>query len=159
MLEVYRDERTALPQEHGLKAKLRSWTGRVRRWHADAFQLMLKIEASLALSEVKNDELRATLSPFAAELTSFAFYLDYTGEDKLPFPWAVGALNVERDKGAFMRFYDFLKTPPAQVLVPLLPAASGPSDLFFSVVPYRLETNLLVFLLIEYDLGFHNRIG
>jgi len=161
MLEVYRDERTAPPQERalGLKAKLRSWTGRVWRWRPDAFQLMLKLEASLTLSEVKSDELRTALSPFAAELTSFALYLDYTDEGKLPFPWAVGALNVERDKGAFMRFYDFLKTPPAQVLVPLLPSAGAQSDLFFSVVPYRLETNLLVFLLTEYDLGFHNRIG
>jgi hypothetical protein len=161
MLEVYRDERTAPPQERalGLKAKLRSWTGRVWRWHPDAFQLMLKLEASLAVAEVKDEELRAALSSFAAELTSFALYLDYTDEGKLPFPWAVGVFNVERDKGAFMRFYDFLKTPPAQVLVPLLPAAGAQSDLFFSVVPYRLETNLLVFLLTEYDLGFHNRIG
>ena len=160
MLEVYRDERTAPPRERvlGLKAKLRSWTGRVWRWHPDAFQLMLKLDASLAVSEVKNDELRAVLSSFAAELTSFALYLDYSDEGKLPFAWAVGAFNIERDKGAFMRFYDSLKTPPAQVLVPLLSAAGAQSDLFLSVVPYRLETNLLVFLITEYDLGFHNRI-
>jgi hypothetical protein len=160
MLEVYRDERTAPPQERALwlKAKLRSWTGRVWRWHPEAFQFMLKLEASLAVSEVKSDALRAALSPSAAELTSFALYLDYA-EGKLPFPWAVGAFNVERDKGALMRFYDFMKTPLAQVLVLLLPAASGQSDLFFSVVPYRLKTKLLVFLLTEYDLGFHNRIG
>jgi hypothetical protein len=120
---------------------------------------MLKLDASVAVSEVKDDELRSALTPFAAELTSIALYLDYTDEGKLPFPWAVGAFNVERGNGAFMRFYDFLKTPPAQVLVPLLPAAGAQSDLILSIVPYRLETNLLVFLITEYDLGFHNRIG
>ncbi|HET9574601.1 MAG TPA: hypothetical protein VFP29_12850 [Methyloceanibacter sp.] len=161
MLEVYRDERTAPPQERALalKPKLRSWTGRVWRWHPDAFQLMLKLDASVAVPDVEHDGLRAALTPFAAELMSFALYLDYTDEGKLPFPWAVGAFNVERGKGAFMRFYDFLKTPPAQVLVPLLPAAGAQSDLILSIVPYRLETNLLVFLITEYDLGFHNRIG
>jgi hypothetical protein len=40
-----------------------------------------------------------------------------------------------------------------------LPAAGAQSDLILSIVPYRLETNLLVFLITEYDLGFHNRIG
>jgi hypothetical protein len=141
MLEVYREERTAPPQERalGLNAKLRSWTGRVWRWHPQAFQLMLKLEASLAVSEVKSDALRAALSPFAAELTGFALYLDYAEEGKLPFPWAVGAFNVERDKGAFMRFYHFLKTPPAQVLVLLLPAASGQSDLFLAWCPIALK--------------------
>ena len=123
------------------------------------FQLMLKLDANVAISEIGNSDLRAALAPFAAELTSFALYLDYTDEGKLPFSWAVGAFNVERGKGAFMRFYDFLKAPPAQVLVPLLPAAGAQSDLILSVVPYRLETNLLVFLITEYDLGFHNRIG
>jgi hypothetical protein len=120
---------------------------------------MLKLDASVSVSEVKNSELRAALSPFAAELASFALYLVYTDEGKLPFTWAVGAFNVERGKGAFMRFYDFLKTPPAQVLVPLLPVAGAQSDLILGVVPYRLETNLLVFLIAEYDIGFHNRIG
>ena len=79
--------RAAARAHVGLKAKLRSWTGRVWRWHPDAFQLMLKLDASLAVSEVKNDELRAVLSrPFAAELTSFALYLDYSDEGKLPSP-------------------------------------------------------------------------
>jgi hypothetical protein len=161
MLEVYRDEQTAPPQERALalKPKLRSWTGRVWRWSPGDFQLMLKLDANVAISEIGNSDLRAALAPFAAELTSFALYLDYTDEGKLPVSWAVGAFNVERGKGAFMRFYDFLKTPPAQVLVPLLPAAGAQSDLILSVVPYRLETNLLVFLITEYDLGFHNRIG
>ncbi len=54
---------------------------------------------------------------------------------------------------------DFLDTVPAHALLPLLPAAGRQSDLILSVVPYRLETNLLVFLITEYDLGFHNRIG
>lgn len=161
MLEFYRDERNAPPQERALalKPKLRSWTGRVWRWHPEAFQLMLKLDASLSVSEVKNSEFRAALSPFAAELASFALCLDYTDEGTLPFTWAVGAFNVERGKGAFMRFYDFLKTPPAQVLVPLLPDAGAQSDLILGVVPYRLETNLLVLLIAEYDIGFHNRIG
>jgi len=161
MLEVYRDERTAPPQERALalKPKLRSWTGRVWRWHPDAFQLMLKLDASVAVPDVAHDGLRAALSPFAAELMSFALYLDYTDEGKLPVTWAVGAFHVERGKGAFMRFYDFLDTVPAHVLVPLLPAAGSQSDLILSVIPYRLELDLLVFAITDYDLGFHNRIG
>ena len=109
MLEVYRDERNAPDASRvlALKPKLRSWTGRIWRWHPNGFQLMLKLDASVAVSEVKNDELRATLTPCAAELTSFALYLDYTDEGKLPFPWAVGAFYVDREKGAYMRFYDF----------------------------------------------------
>jgi hypothetical protein len=161
MLEVYRDERTAPPQERtiALKPKLRSWTGRVWRWDPQGFQLMLKLDASIAVLEVENDELRAMLTPFASELTSFALYLDYTDEGKLPFSWAVGAFYVDREKHAFMRFYDFLKTPPAQVLVPLLPAAGAQSDLVLSVIPYSLETNRLSFAITDYDIGFHNRIG
>ena len=57
--------------------------------------------------------------------------------------WAVGAFYVEQGKNAFMRFYDFLESVPAQVLVPLLPAAGAQSDLILSVIPYSLETNLL----------------
>jgi hypothetical protein len=161
MLEVYRDERNAPPQGHtpALKPKLRSWTGRIWRATPQSFQLMLKLDASLAVSEIDNADLREALSPFAAELSSFALYLDYTDEGKLPFSWAVGAFNVERGKGAFMRFYDFLDTMPAHVLVPLLPAAGAQSDLILSVIPYRLERNLLVFVITNYDLGFHNRIG
>jgi hypothetical protein len=161
MLKVYRDERTAPPQERTLvlKPKPRSWTGRVWRWNPNGFQLMLKLDASIAASEVDNDELRAMLTPFAAELMSFALYLDYTDEGKLPFSWAVGAFYVESGKHTFMRFYDFLKTPPAQVLVPLLPAAGAQSDLVLSVIPYSLETNRLSFAITDYDIGFHNRIG
>jgi hypothetical protein len=96
---------------------------------------MLKLDASLSVSDIENNELHAAVSPFTAELASFALYIDYTDQGKLPFPWAVGAF--ERSKGAFMRFYDFLQTPPAQVLVPLLPAAGAQSDLILGVVPYR----------------------
>jgi hypothetical protein len=101
MLEVYRDAQTAPPQERALalKPKLRSWTGRVWRWSPGAFQLMLKLDASVSISEIGNSDLRAALAPFAAELTSFALYLDYADEGKLPFSWAVGAFNVERGKG------------------------------------------------------------
>ena len=51
MLEVYGDERTAPPAERtiALKPKLRSWTGRVWRWHPNGFQLMLKLDASVAV--------------------------------------------------------------------------------------------------------------
>ena len=73
--------------------------------------------------------------------------------------WAVGAFYVERGKNAFMRFYDFLESVPAHVLVPLLPAAGAQSDLILSVIPYSLETNRLIFAIADYDLGFHNRIG
>ena len=38
-----------------------------------------------------------------------------------------------------MRFYDFLDTVPAQVLVPLLPAAGAQSDLILTVIPYALK--------------------
>jgi len=150
MLDVYRDERNAPPQERtlALKPKLRSWTG-----------LMLKLDASLAVSEIEDADLRAALSPHIAELSSFALYLDYTDENHLPLPWAVGAFHVERGKHAFMRFYDFLETVPAHVLVTLLPAAGAQSDLILSVIPYSLETNRLIFAIADYDLGFHNRIG
>jgi hypothetical protein len=161
MFEVYRDERTAPPQQRtlALKPRLRSWTGRIWRATPSSFQLMLKLDASLAVSEIDDVDLRAALSPHIAELSSFALYLDYTHENHLPLSWAVGAFYVEGGKHAFMRFYDFLDTVPAHVLVPLLPAAGAQSDLILSVVPYILETNRLIFAIADYDLGFHNRIG
>jgi hypothetical protein len=162
MLEVYRDERNAPPQERtpALKPKFKSWTGRVWRWAPapEAFQLLLKLDASLSTSEVEDADLRAALKPFAAELSSFPLYLDHTREGQLPLSWAVGSLDIERGKHAFMRFYNFLDTVPAQVLVPLLPAAGAQSDLILTVVPYRLETNRLIFAVSGYDLGFHNRL-
>jgi hypothetical protein len=163
MLEVYRDERKAPPQERAqaLKPKFRSWTGRVWRWAPDAaaFQLLLKLDATLSTSDIEDDDLRAALKPFTTELSSFPLYLDHTKEGQLPLSWAVGSLDVERGKHAFMRFYDFLDTVPARVLVPLLPAAGAQSDLILTVIPYRLETNRLTFAITGYDLGFHNRIG
>jgi len=160
MLETYRASE-APPQSRtpALKPRLRSWTGRVWRATPQSFQLMLKLDASLAISEIEDTDLRATLAPFAADLTSFPLYLDYTDESHLPLSWAVGAFHVERGKSAFMRFYDFLETVPAHVLVTLLPAAGAQSDLILSVIPYSLETNRLVFAIADYDLGFHNRIG
>lgn len=160
MLETYRASE-APPQSRtpALKPRLRSWTGRVWRATPQSFQLMLKLDASLAISEIEDTDLRATLAPFAADLTSFPLYLDYTDENHLPLSWAVGAFHVERGKSAFMRFYDFLETVPAHVLVTLLPAAGAQSDLILSVIPYSLETNRLVFAIADYDLGFHNRIG
>jgi hypothetical protein len=161
VLEVYRDERNPPPQDRtpALKPKLRSWTGRIWRATPSSFQLMLKLDASLAVSEIEDGDLRKALAPHVAELSSFALYLDYTDENHLPLTWAVGAFHVERGKHAFMRFYDFLGTVPAQVLVPLLPAAGAQSDLILSVIPYVLETNRLIFAIADYDLGFHNRIG
>ena len=120
---------------------------------------MLKLDASLGVSEIEDGDLRATLTPFAADLTSFPLYLDYTDENHLPLSWAVGAFHIERGKHAFMRFYDFLESVPSHVLVPLLPAAGAQSDLVLSVIPYSLETNRLIFAITDYDLGFHNRIG
>jgi hypothetical protein len=160
MLETYR-EQDAPPQSRtpALKPRLRSWTGRVWRSTPTSFQLMLKLDASLAISEIEDSDLRAVLSPFTAELSSFALYLDYTDENHLPVSWAVGAFYVERGKNTFMRFYDFLETIPAHVLVTLLPAAGAQSDLILSVIPYSLETNRLIFAIADYDLGFHNRIG
>ncbi len=160
MLETYRhDDPPPQQRTHALKPKLRSWTGRIWRATPTTFQLMLKLDASLAMSDIEDTDLRAALTPHAAELSSFALYLDYTDENHLPLPWAVGAFHVERDKHAFMRFYDFLDTVPAQVLIPLLPAAGAQSDLILSVIPYVLETNRLIFAITDYDLGFHNRIG
>ena len=160
MLETYR-EQDAPPQSRtpALKPRLRSWTGRVWRSTPTSFQLMLKLDASLAISEIEDRDLRAVLSPFTAELSSFALYLDYTDENHLPLSWAVGAFYVDREKHAFMRFYDFLESVPAHALVPLLPAAGAQSDLILSVIPYVLETNRLIFAITDYDLGFHNRIG
>jgi hypothetical protein len=68
-------------------------------------------------------------------------------------------LDVQHGKTAFARFYDSLETPPAHVLVPLLPQAGAQSDLVLIVVPHGLETNRLIFAVADYDLGFHNRIG
>ena len=160
MLETYRESEPP-PQARtpALKPRLRSWTGRVWRSTPTSFQLMLKLDASLAMSEIEDTDLRAALSPFAADLMSFPLYLDYTDENHLPVSWAVGAFYVERGKSAFMRFYDFLETVPAHVLVTLLPAAGAQSDLILSVIPYSLETNRLIFAIADYDLGFHNRIG
>ena len=156
MFEVYRNERNAPPQQRtlALKPKLRSWTGRIWRATPSSFQLMLKLDASLVVFEIEDADLRAALSPHIAELSSFALYLDYTDENHLPLPWAVGAFYVEGGKHAFMRY-----TVPAHVLVPLLPAAGAQSDLILSVIPYVLETNRLIFAITDYDLGFHNRIG
>jgi len=102
MRETYRDNDTP-PQKrtHALKPKLRSWNGRVWLATSTSFQLMLKLDASLAISEIEDSDLRA-LSPFAAELASFALYLDYTDENHLPLPWAVGAFHMDRAKHAFM---------------------------------------------------------
>lgn len=160
MLETYRESEPP-PQARtpALKPRLRSWTGRVWRSTPTSFQLMLKLDASLAISEIEDTDLRTALSPFAADLMSFPLYLDYTDENHLPVSWAVGAFYVERGKNAFMRFYDFLETVPAHVLVTLLPAAGAQSDLILSVIPYSLETNRLIFAIAGYDLGFHNRIG
>jgi hypothetical protein len=153
MLEVYRAAEPP-PQSRtpALKPRLRSWTGRVWRATPQSFQLMLKLDASVTISEIDDGDLRAALSPFAAELTSFP-------QNHLPLSWAVGAFDIERGKHAFMRFYDFLDTVPAQVLVPLLPAAGAHSDLILSVIPYSLEKNWLLFAVTDYDLGLHNRIG
>jgi hypothetical protein len=160
MLEVYRAAEPP-PQSRtpALKPRLRSWTGRVWRATPQSFQLMLKLDASVTISEIDDGDLRAALSPFAAELTSFPLYLDYTDQNHLPLSWAVGAFDIERAKHAFMRFYDFLDTVPAHVLVPLLPAAGAQSDLILSVIPYSLEKNRLLFAVTDYDLGLHNRIG
>lgn len=160
MLETYRDtEPPPQARTTALKPRLKSWTGRVWRSSPQSFQLMLKLDASLATSEIEDAGLRAALSPFAADLMSFPLYLDYTDENHLPVSWAVGAFYVERGKNAFMRFYDFLESVPAHVLVTLLPAAGAQSDLILSVIPYVVETNRLIFAIADYDLGFHNRIG
>jgi hypothetical protein len=120
---------------------------------------MLKLDASVTMSEIEDQDLRSTLAPFAAELTSFPLCLDYTHENHLPLPWAGGVLDVQHGKTAFARFPGSLETPPAHVLAPLLPQASAQSDLVLSVVPHSLETNRLIFAIADYDLGFHNRIG
>jgi hypothetical protein len=160
MLETYRGaEPPPQTRTPALEPKLRSWTRRVWRSSPDTFQLMLKLDASVTMSEIEDQDLRSTLAPFAAELTSFPLYLDYTHENHLPLPWAVGVLDVQHGKTAFARFYDSLETPPAYVLVPLLPQAGAQSDLVLSVVPHGLETNRLIFAITDYDLGFHNRIG
>ena len=142
-----------------LKPRLKSWTGRVWRSDPQSFMLMLKVEASVSLSEVEDDDLRAALSPFTAELSSFALYLDYTDENHLPISWAVGSFNVEHGKHTFMRLYNFLETVPAHLLVTLLPQAGAQSDLIVSLFPSAVEKGRLIFAIADYDLGFHNRIG
>jgi hypothetical protein len=159
VLKVYREEAQPDTRAPALKPKLRSWTGRVWRWHPQGYQLMLKLDASLSPSDIEDGELRNALSPFSAELASFRLYLDHGAENRLPLPWAVGMFNVERDSKTFARFYDFLDTPAAHALLNLLPQAGASSDLVFGVVPYSLETNRLIFAIPDYDLGFHNRIG
>jgi hypothetical protein len=160
MLETYRAKEPP-PQARTflLKPKLRSWTGRVWRSDPQNFQLMLKFDASLSLSEIEDTELRACLAPFAAQLSSFALYLDYGAPNRLPAPWPVGILSADLNKDAFVRFYDFLETARAHVLVPLVAGAGAQSDLMFSVIPFNLEADRVVFAITDYDLGFHNRIG
>jgi hypothetical protein len=159
MLKIHRGDAPPDARAPALKPKLRSWTGRVWRWDPQGYQLMLKLDASISLADIEDNELRAALSPFASELSSFELYLDHGAENRLPLPWAVGAFNVERGNKTFARFYDFLETPPANVLLNLLPLAGASSDLIFGVVPYSVETNRLLFAIRDYDLGFHNRIG
>jgi hypothetical protein len=158
MLETYRD--SATPEAHvGAEAEAAIMDRPVWRSTPTSFQLMLKLDASIAVSDIDDADLQAALTPHIAELSSFALYLDYTDENHLPLSWAVGAFYIDREKHAFMRFYDFLESVPAHVLVPLLPAAGAQSDLILSVIPYVLETNRLIFAITDYDLGFHNRIG
>jgi hypothetical protein len=156
MLEPYLGE-GAPPQAQtpALKPNLRSWTGRV--WRATPQRFQLKLDASLATSDIENTDLGAALTPLAAP--SFPIYLDYACEGQLLFLSAAGVFNIERSKRAFMRFYDFLDTIPAHTLIPLLPAAGAQSDLILRVIPYRLDRDVLVFVITDYDLGFHNRIG
>lgn len=159
MLKVYRDDAPPSTRAPALKPKLRSWTGRVWRWHPQAYQLMLKLDATLSLPDIEDAGLRKALVPFSAELASFRLYLDHGAENRLSLPWAVGMFNVERENKTFVRFYDFLDTPAAHTLISLLPQAGASSDLIFGVVPYSLEKNRLIFAIPDYDLGFHNRIG
>ena len=107
MLEVYQDEAPPKPRAPALKPKLRSWTGRVWRWHRQGYQLMLKIDVSLSISEIEDNEPRKALAPFSAELSSFRLYLDHGAENRLALPWAVGSFNVECDNKTFVRFYEF----------------------------------------------------
>jgi hypothetical protein len=159
MLKVYKEDTPPQTRAPALKPKLRSWTGRIWRWHPQGYQLMLKLDASLSLADIEDAQLRKALAPFSAELSSFKLYLDHGAENRLPLSWAVGMFNVERDNKTFVRFYDFLDTPAAHTLLNLLPQAGASSDLIFGVVPYSLETNRLIFAIPDYDLGFHNRIG
>ncbi len=159
MLKAYSGDAPPDAKAPALKPKLRSWTGRVWRWHPQGYQLMLKLDASISVAEIEDAPLRKALSPFAAEIASFRLYLDHGDENRLPLPWAVGAFNVERGNKTYARFYDFLDTPSGNVLLNLLPQAGASSDLIFGVVPYRVEKDRLVFAIPDYDLGFHNRIG
>ena len=74
MLKVHRGDAPPDARAPALKPKLRSWTGRVWRWHPQGYQLMLKLDASLSLPDIEDGELREALSPFASELSSFALY-------------------------------------------------------------------------------------
>lgn len=140
MLKVYR-ENDPPPQERmpARKPKLRSWTGRLWRWHPQGYQLMLKLDASVNPAEIEDGDLRAALAPFSSELSSFRLYLDHGAENRLPLSWAVGSFNVERDNKTFARFYEFLETPAAHVLLNLLPHAGASSDLVFGSPPTALK--------------------
>ncbi len=160
MLDAYQDADQP-PSRRGfaLKPKLKSWTGRVWRWHPQGYQLMLKLDANVSIPEIEDRELRKALAPFSAELSSFRLYLDHGAENRLPLSWAVGAFNVERDNKTYARLYDFLDTPASHALLPLLPQAGASSDLVLGVSPYNVERSRIVFAIVDYDLGFHNRIG
>ena len=161
MLEAYRDS-DAPPQARApaLKPKLRSWTGRVWRWaRRTSFQLMLKLDASLAISEIEDAELRAALSPFAGELASFPLYLDHSEENQLPLSWAVGALQYRERQASLHALLRFPGDAARACAGDVAAAAGAQSDLILSVIPYSVETNRLIFAIADYDLGFHNRIG
>ena len=116
------------------------WTWRYVTWAVwratpHGFQLMLKLDASLAVSEIEDADVRAVLAPFAADLSGFPSFLDYTDDGQLPLSWAIGAFNVECGRHAFMRFYGFLDAVPAHALIPLLRGAGAQSDLILECDP------------------------
>ncbi len=103
---------------------------------------MLKLDASLAVSEIEDDGFARGAVALRRRAHRASRSISTIPTRTICRSWAVGAFYVERGKHAFMRFYDFLETVPAHVLVPLLPAAGAQSDLILSVIPYSLETNL-----------------
>ena len=160
MLKAYR-EANAPPDARApaLKPKLRSWTGRVWRWHPQGYQLMLKIDASVVRLGHRGRRIAQGTCALRRASFELRLYLDHSAENRLPLPWAVGAFNVESGNKTFARFYDFLETPPASVLLNLLPLAGAQLRPDLRCHPYSVEKNWLFFAIPTTISGFHNRIS
>ena len=150
----------APPQDKvlALKPKPLAWTSRVWRESPGRTIPLFKIDVHIEPREIEDKALAQALRPFAAQLDKIAIYLLHPEETQRLAPWAVGHFDVDR-KAGFMFFHDFLGAPNGALMLSLMQTAGASTDLFLSVVPFRVEAEKIVFAVTGYDLGIHNRIA